>query len=394
MAKKNIVAFYAIVTVASMCAAISCKRDMGKSNVIEMDNMQVETLYMSDYFESIEYIPLETTDECLIGNNAFVYILDEIIVTIDSKNCFVFDRSTGKWIGKIGHEGRGPGEYSQLLRGPIVNEQDKTIYFGQNDLLVEYSLTDMSASPLSFQFRPLYADHLAYIQKDLWAVGLLNTTGDNPHQILFYDRTGVVDSIPNHYKFTLKDPRVINVYPREIMFYRYDHEVYYKQQYNDTIFRIADKELHPAWIFKTTKSPQALYELKGDLAALAENRGNYYLINSILETNEYLFLSAMYEKVRHSYLYDKVQRQVTELKENKFINDIDGGVPFWPVYTDRRQELVCVFDAYALKEEADDPAPDVRNVKNISDSEKFRTLVSQLNENDNPVVMIVRPKTK
>jgi len=380
-----------IVLLPVQCVYFSCKSDKVANNVIKMNEAQIQTLYMSNYFESIEYIPLETKSECLIGNNPILYVTNEFIVTITSGNCFVFDRLSGLFLGKIGNRGRGPNEYSQTPQGIIVNEQEKTIFLGQGNRLIEYSLTDMSVNPQSIRVRPLLNDKLAYITKNIWVVALLNVAGNNPNQLLFFDREGMIDSIPNHYFFTPKTNEVwIN--PIENFFYRYDNDLYYKHLYNDTIFKIADKKLYPEWIFETKKSPQLLYQLRDNPSTLSKEMANYHLIYPILETDQYLFFNVTYQNQRHTYLFDKKIHQLKELENGGFINDIDAGLTFWPAFTNQNQDLVCAYHADILKEEISLKGLNEQNDKDILGFKKLRTLVAQLNEEDNPIVVIVKLK--
>lgn len=73
-----------------------------------------EFSYFADRrYYSVELIPLETSNQCMIGHidkiiykNSKYYLLDRR----QSKSIFRFDW-TGRFEGKIGHIGRGPGEY-------------------------------------------------------------------------------------------------------------------------------------------------------------------------------------------------------------------------------------------------------------------------------------------
>lgn len=81
--------------------------------------------------DSIEIIPLETTEECLISKiNRIEFYRNKIFVS-DRSNAkiFVFT-SEGKYLKSIGKQGLGPGEYSFLgdftLKGDSVVIQDRS----------------------------------------------------------------------------------------------------------------------------------------------------------------------------------------------------------------------------------------------------------------------------
>jgi len=371
----------------------SCKSNQSTENVIKINSAQIQTLYMSDYFESIEYIQLETNDNCLIGINPVFYFTTEFIVTITprSKECLVFNRITGKFIRKIGNVGQGPQDYSEIPSGIIVNEQAKTISFGRGDRLVEYSLTDGTWAPVETKVPRLLSNKLAYVAKDLWAIGLTNPTGNNPNQILFFNRYEMIDSIPNHFFFKPKR-NIFTSNPYECLFYCYDNSVYYKNLYNDTIFKIVNRKLQPEWVFEMKTSTHLLSQLREDPFELGNEMVKFQLLNNALETDEFLLFDISYQKQKNFYLFDKKQRQLKELSNGKFINDLDGGLAFWPTNTNRNQDLICVFQTFFMKDEINVTNIKEEDVKNISDFRKLKTLVSHLNEEDNPIVVIAKLK--
>lgn len=71
-----------------------------------------ETIYSNEFINSVKYIPLETASNCLIGANPIIHSTEKYFIITDNQNhCFLFDRSTGKFIREIGHYGRDPGGF-------------------------------------------------------------------------------------------------------------------------------------------------------------------------------------------------------------------------------------------------------------------------------------------
>lgn len=63
-------------------------------------------LRASDYFHKIRYIPLETTDSCLLGRNPNVEVVqDKLVVTTSQNQCYVFDKESGRFLGSVGRIG-------------------------------------------------------------------------------------------------------------------------------------------------------------------------------------------------------------------------------------------------------------------------------------------------
>lgn len=67
--------------------------------------------YIDDYCHSYKFIPLETSDDCLVGHPVQVDFDDNRIFIRDlSRRIFIFNRE-GEYLSKINSIGKGPGEY-------------------------------------------------------------------------------------------------------------------------------------------------------------------------------------------------------------------------------------------------------------------------------------------
>ena len=74
-----------------------------------------QTLLLSDIVEDVEYVKLETTDDCLVAGNSAsrIFATDEDIYILNNysdEKLLRFDRETGKFITQIGSLGQGPKE--------------------------------------------------------------------------------------------------------------------------------------------------------------------------------------------------------------------------------------------------------------------------------------------
>jgi hypothetical protein len=95
----------------------SCgEKNSHTENTVEIDFNQSGVLKLSDIADSISYIHLETTDECLIagGGINFQYKNDIIyVMDVTTKSIFLF-KENGKYITKLNKFGQGPGEYLSI----------------------------------------------------------------------------------------------------------------------------------------------------------------------------------------------------------------------------------------------------------------------------------------
>ena len=87
-----------------------------------------QRVYCSDFFSSIELVPLETKKECLV-QYPFILLKDSFIfIAVGGQGgvLYVFDRN-GKFLNQIGVNGRGPGEYLSL-NNVFLNQHKSTIF--------------------------------------------------------------------------------------------------------------------------------------------------------------------------------------------------------------------------------------------------------------------------
>lgn len=94
-----------------------------------------QTLLLSDIVDDVEYVKLETTDDCLVTKNSFisVFATDEDIYVLNknytNEKLFRFDRKTGKFISQIGSVGQGPKE---MIKPGFVFAEDSLVYVSSN----------------------------------------------------------------------------------------------------------------------------------------------------------------------------------------------------------------------------------------------------------------------
>lgn len=91
---------------------------------------------------NIEYVPLETTDDVLLGGSSVLSaVTDKYILVHEVRlgDIFVFDRKTGKLYSHFNHKGQGGMEYNWIKNGTILDEKKEEIYVCSQFILV-YSL--------------------------------------------------------------------------------------------------------------------------------------------------------------------------------------------------------------------------------------------------------------
>lgn len=112
---------------------------------------------LSEIVDSIQYIPLETQDGCLIGNvDKLIATNDNYYLVVDkdvASSVSLFDKE-GSFVMKIGNRGAGQGEYITIDDVDCDNEYIY-IWDGSSRRILKYSMKGDYISSLKF-------DHIAY----------------------------------------------------------------------------------------------------------------------------------------------------------------------------------------------------------------------------------------
>jgi len=75
-----------------------------------------------------------------------------------------------------------------------------------------------------------------------------------------------------------------------------------------------------------------------------------------------------------------------------FINDLDGGLSFWPMYYTSDNELVGIWQPFEMKELLTEEYFTAHVIKKQQEHQKLKELLKNLQEDDNPVVVIAKLK--
>ena len=115
----------------------------GQGEIIPV-SIKEDYLDISSLVDSVVLIPLEATDQSLIGNIDKIICTDDRFYILDkrtSKKLFVFN-SQGKFVRCIGQVGRGPGEYLEPSDFVVYPKEDLIIVFDQFGRQLLYYGTD------------------------------------------------------------------------------------------------------------------------------------------------------------------------------------------------------------------------------------------------------------
>ncbi|WP_158712916.1 6-bladed beta-propeller, partial [Parabacteroides pacaensis] len=140
-----------------LCIFFSCGKKNKKEYKYSSESTQIInipdqlniTTHADSIFSTLSFVPLETTDECMITFVMNLKIIDSLIYINDGlKRLLVFD-SNGKFKYQIGSKGNGPGEYLEMRDYIIYKDRIEILDFKK---ILTYSLTGEYIKTKHFDF--------------------------------------------------------------------------------------------------------------------------------------------------------------------------------------------------------------------------------------------------
>lgn len=372
------------------------------------------TLNASDYFRKVRYVPLETTDQSLVGKNPTVWIAgDKLIVSSEQRQCLAFDKATGRFIASIGHVGNDP-EGSLSLSG-WMNAKAGHIYFqAGNGRSVIYDTAGNFVGErrdLEITEGLFGVDTYDYLDENV-LVEHLPATDKKPDRVILFRDTTLLGSFPSHGErlsplsgdvsdiqsinvrkhpeagfdviyMTLKDGRQNALVPSEQIFWHKGKDLFFRETFNDTIYQVGLAGLRPVARFDLG----SMRWDRKDRYAPDKDRAIYPL--DIYE-NECLlwlrFVVGLYHPDRwevYNAVYDKRsgEMKAAPFKEG-MLDDQNGFLPLQPTFAAAEGEFAQIVPITDVTGWFEDHAGQ-------ADCPEAINALRGLTEEDNPIVILM-----
>jgi len=358
---------------------------------------------LSEIADNITYIQLD--NNIPIGRVFTLQIANYYMyLSIKDIGIVQFDRN-GRFIRKIGSEGRGPGEYS-IGMDFTVDEINGNVYVPDYGKAKVYSSSGIFRRDISYERyiggNGMAGDIEVYNSLLFFPDYIIN--GDSKYNWIFLDTLGNLvakkeNSLP---------PFQAN-WGSNGSIYRFDDKLFYYNLFNDTIFSISpDLSSKAAYLF--AQGDYRRPRIKIEITSISQLQSRFYKIfnpQTMFETKHFIVLQYTYldratfalidKKTRKTFLafkYEKIQGSLIKTKPY-IINDLDGGMPLVNIkyYVDKGKEYITqIINPFDLKiylstDEFKNSAPEYPEKKI-----ELEKLANRLKETDNPVLMMVRLK--
>lgn len=337
-------------------------------------------IMLNELASDIRYVPLETTDDCLMNNEFYImqYTGEDIITS----GIFHFDKN-GKFLNKIGSKGQGPEEYLQGLFA-FGDWKNKLLYVQNWTTLTCYgfdgtfvrsvptSQLNMGAAGLFDENHILYSNDIYYADKA------------NPIQLYMVDSQNgkTVSKWRGHLEENKKYGMILT--SRDFM-YNYDNSLFYKPALENVIFKILSPKKRQL-VYKFDCSGKDI-DVSADEVD-PKKRFQFLSVYWAKETAQYLFVNYGMKNISRLGIYDKENKTFTNvtIKDN-----LVGGYDIHPAWTSDDNHLLMVYYAGGLLQDKEK-----RYSTGLLPERKkeLDELLKNIKEDDNPVVILVTLKPK
>ena len=337
-------------------------------------------IMLNELASDIRYVPLETTDDCLMNNEFYImqYTGEDIITS----GIFHFDKN-GKFLNKIGSKGQGPEEYLQGLfafgdwKNKLLYVQNWTTLtcYGFDGTFVRSVPTpqlNMGAAGLFDENHILYSNDIYYADKA------------NPIQLYMVDSQNgkTVSKWRGHLEENKKYGMILT--SRDFM-YNYDNSLFYKPALENVIFKILSPKKRQL-VYKFDCSGKDI-DVSADEVD-PKKRFQFLSVYWAKETAQYLFVNYGMKNISRLGIYDKEKKTFTNvtIKDN-----LAGGYDIHPAWTSDDNHLLMVYYGGGLLQDKEK-----RYSTGLLPERKkeLDELLKNIKEDDNPVVILVTLKPK
>lgn len=259
-------------------------------------------LDLKEEIESVEYIPLETTDDpasLLDGVSDYAMTSKYIYVSpVKEQRIVLFDRQ-GHFIKTLIPFGQGPGEFSNLLTGIQVDEKNNRLLLFSGNQIGVYTLDGEFIQNLYHDYQILYQrlvgeDRLASVafpyipfQSGSYGLGIFTEKGDTitvkndfSSPLVPAGKAGFTASLAATYSEQQKS-------------------VLFKTGSNDTVFRISQDKIYPACVLNLENSDnEVIRSLDAtDFSSLRMNLGDErdIVVTDLFETPRSYYFRCRYD---------------------------------------------------------------------------------------------------
>ena len=367
-----------------------------------------QTLLLSDIVEDVEYVKLETTDDCLVAGSVVGFITNDDIYTLNNYSDYKllrFDRKTGKFISQIGSIGQGPKE---MIKPGFVFAKDSLVYVSSSISDKVYIYTNENQFIRSVPFckdRSSFEDGVGQTISVIDHQYIVRHPGQLQSQFNYnqYMAAEVIDMNSNRL-FAMRDTSdvygIMLTLDWDPVRWYYKGNINFYNEPDRTVYAVTKDSIIPRYHFNLGDNKWPVMDGK-----LTKEFFKYIKFKSFRETEDYLYLYWNQSQKGYFARFNKKTETLDVQEQGKFWgagwhlgvpglkNDIDGcnrNVDFIRLM-DEQSSIVNMISASG-KEDYIKVLKESQEVKFPEKRQQLLKLLEEMGEEDNQILAIYKLK--
>ena len=367
-----------------------------------------QTLLLSDIVEDVEYVKLETTDDCLLAGTARVFITNDDIYTLNNYSDYKllrFDRKTGKFISQIGSIGQGPKE---MINPCFVFAKDSLVYVTSTSTDKVYVYTNENQFIRSVPFckdRSSFEDGVGQTISVIDHQYIVRHPGQLQSQFNYnqYMAAEVIDMNSNRL-FAMRDTSdvygIMLTLDWDPVRWYYKGNINFYNEPDRTVYAVTKDSIIPRYHFNLGDNKWPVINGK-----LTKEFIKHIKFKSFRETEDYLYLYWNQREKGYFARFNKKTEKLDVQEQDKLWgrtwilkvpglkNDIDGcnlNVDFIRLMDE--QSSIMVMISSTEKEEYIKVLKESQEVKFPEKRQQLLKLLEEMGEEDNQILVIYKLK--
>lgn len=386
-----------IVFLYSCGGKLESLSDKNSIRIIDLTSQPKSELTMlSEISTKLDYIPLQTTQNSLVGSITKIITCNEKIYIKNASNEVLCFTNEGHFLYKLNNVGRGPEEYLFITDFDVSSENNSLFILSGGRILIFNNSGSEFIFQKSINLNKPFPSRLSLIPGTTNVLLSIDpVTGTEISLSMIISENGdTLNLKPNKYKYEKKD-KFNRMMPNESLHFFFENNVCYKEEFSDTIFAINElsDEIFPRLVLNSHGqgiSPHIRYDTEYAKA----HANDFYWVYSLSETDRYVFYTYEHNMSRNRVVYDKSAniKYKIALKE-ALIDDILGG-------PNLNLDFFCEGVAYSsvealtLKNYINSDTFKKKQVKESKRKEELKNLANTIDENDNPFLITINLKNR
>ncbi|MCD6347935.1 MAG: 6-bladed beta-propeller [Bacteroidales bacterium] len=366
--------------------------DSGASLIkLDMESLlqNQQELKLTEIADDIHYISLETNSDVICQPLQYFIRGNRIIIRNRDQTVYLFD-AEGIFIRQVGQMGPGPNEYGGIQNLEVSPDGKRLIFYStrlnkgfvyspEGEKLGEFKIpypTWRFASLLSGRYMMISPYGAFSPDSAAFLFYLIDGQGE---VLKKYLSSKVIQMMGDFSigRFVSNPKSVIGYHP-----------------FNDTVFSFdqqGNKSAKYLFDFGSKRVPDEAFD---DMMKYMQERDQYIYSPALLETAGRLFIRVSHQKKTWLGIYNFTNGSLDALssEEGKIENDLDGGPDFWPANSDGDKTVYKLLQPVDLVEARDNGDFAEKDFKSPRARKTFETMLQELKEDDNPVIMVVKLK--